>query len=614
MNTKYFYILLFLASSSFCEIVDFSKKICPDKECIDLANDLKDEGKLDEAIWYYKFALDINPDNVNANFALAFESYKKRDYENAFEYFKKLSEIKPNDPSVLYNFGYLLFHKKFMIPEAIDMFERYVNLQPNDMRAREFLCDAYLKAGMFAAAFAERRMLNERDIALGRKKGISNMWEGEHLNGKTILIKDDIGIGDLFLWVRYAKLFKQQGANVIVQVRKHLLPILSKCKYINKLLPRGERIPYFDYQAGVGQLHHRINQSIDDIYRYGAGIPYIYPDEKLVKKWEEKISAEKRFKVGICWAARPYINSRTGKEIINPRSMLLKYFYPLSKIEGISLYSLQQRNGAEQLKTVPKDFDIHIFDYDFDKTHGSFMDTAAVMKNLDLVITVDTSIAHLAGAMGVSVWVVLPFVSDWRWLLGRSDSPWYPTMRLFRQQSPDGWKFAIDEVVIELRKILKLEEKWIKSNWSISEDLFNYIRRILPEGRTILELGSGWGTGQLSKFYTVYSIEHDKRWLDKYDSNYIYASIKNRWYDAEILRKELPKKYDLILVDGPTGGIGRGGFYQNLDLFNTDVVMIFDDVHRQEEYDLMVTVATELNKKFTVSDQDKYGRKFGVVI
>ena len=139
--------------------------------------------------------------------------------------------------------------------------------------------------------------------------------------------------------------------------------------------------------------------------------------------------------------------------------------------------------------------------------------------------------------------------------------------------------------------------------WSISKQLFDHICTILPEGSTILELGSGWASGEFSKHYTVYSIEHDRYWLGKYDTNYIYAPIKNRWYDSNVLKKSLPVHYDLILVDGPPELIGREGFYTFLNLFDTSAIIIFDDIHRKKDRDLMIAVAQKLERPYKV-----YGR------
>lgn len=148
--------------------------------------------------------------------------------------------------------------------------------------------------------------------------------------------------------------------------------------------------------------------------------------------------------------------------------------------------------------------------------------------------------------------------------------------------------------------------------WSIDEELFDFIRSILPEGKTMLELGSGWSSQKFSEHYTVYSIEHNEKWVGKYNTHYIYAPIKNGWYDISILSKKLPKNYDLILIDGPTGDIGRGGFYLHLDLFNTNTIMIFDDVNRKPEYELMVLVSEKLNRPFNVY-QSSEKKQFGVI-
>lgn len=150
------------------------------------------------------------------------------------------------------------------------------------------------------------------------------------------------------------------------------------------------------------------------------------------------------------------------------------------------------------------------------------------------------------------------------------------------------------------------------SVWSISKKLYGTIVSLLPEGSTILELGSGWGTGELAKKYTMYSIENDANWLNKYNSHYIYAPIVNGWYDVAVLEQELPEQYDLILIDGPLGLIGRSKFFDNLALFNTNVPMIFDDVHRKPEFDLLVKVSTFLNRPFQiVTDKNK---QFGLIL
>lgn len=152
--------------------------------------------------------------------------------------------------------------------------------------------------------------------------------------------------------------------------------------------------------------------------------------------------------------------------------------------------------------------------------------------------------------------------------------------------------------------------------WSISLELFQYIRTKLQPGNTILELGSGQATEELAKFYTMYSIEHNVEWLNKYKTNYIYAPIQHysnyNWYDTKAIKQQMPIHYDLILIDGPPGNIGRIGFFYNLELFKTNVPIIFDDVNRLPEYDLLKEVATALNKPYRIY-KCADGKAFGVI-
>lgn len=149
--------------------------------------------------------------------------------------------------------------------------------------------------------------------------------------------------------------------------------------------------------------------------------------------------------------------------------------------------------------------------------------------------------------------------------------------------------------------------------WAVSKELFDFIRSVLPAGKTLLELGSGWGSGQFSNYYTVYSVEHDRRWLDKYNTHYIYAPIKGKWYDVNILQEKLPQTYDLILVDGPPAFVGRQGFCTHLDLFDADLPIVFDDVHRKAEYNLMIQVGKKLQRDVVIFNLGPRKKKFGII-
>ena len=443
--------LLFFSSP----ILLFSKELAfkSGSDYLSIAREMKQKGDMEKAIDYYKMALEVNPDNLIASRDLAFIYYRQKRYDESLDYFQKVLSLSKDNIAVLSNIGHILFRKKCMIGKAVEIYKKIVELDPKNMRAHGMLCDGYLKLGEFEKAFEKRKFLDKSGVD-HEVNQMEKVWQGEDLNGKTILIHDNIGIGDMFLWIRYASMFKERGAKVIVQVRKFLIPILASCSSIDQLISKEDIVPYFDFQAGVGQLHHRINKTIDDIYKFGFNIPYLKANQKLVQAWSYILGSDKNFKIGLCWDASQYFNRSTGEKVVNPRSMPLSEFYPLSKLKNVTLYSLQKANGIEQLNDLPSDFVVNTLGDDFDKKYGAFMDTAAVMKNLDLVITIDTSVAHLAGALGIPVWLVVPYVSDWRWFLNKQDSPWYPTMKIFRQKKLDDWGSAVIDIVSQFSGLI----------------------------------------------------------------------------------------------------------------------------------------------------------------
>jgi hypothetical protein len=183
-----------------------------------------------------------------------------------------------------------------------------------------------------------------------------------------------------------------------------------------------------------------------------ADVPYLFADAKLVEQWRQEMLSYSGFKIGIAWQCNPKEDQRRDRGA--RRSLPLAELAPLGRQAGVSLFSLQRGAGTEQLPQAASLFPVSDLGSWIDEGCGAFIATAAVMKSLDLVITCDTAIAHLAGALGVPVWVALPFASDWRWLLHRHDSPWYPTMRLFRQSEPADWTPVFERITGEVRKLL----------------------------------------------------------------------------------------------------------------------------------------------------------------
>jgi len=422
--------------------------VCSDKDYINLAKSLKNNNLITEAIKIYKKALKINPNNSSAHWDLAMEFFKLCNYQASLKHFISLADLDSNNPYVYFNIGYNFF-KLGQLKKAEEFFLKFLTLEPNSKDPYRFLGYIHVANGNFKKGYDfYNTFYKESDIK--QKK----LWNGSDVSGKTIYIWDNVGMGDVFCFIQYARKLKENGATVILGVRESLIPIMSSCPYVDKIIPRFCEVPECDLIIDVNRLT-RMSYQAGFSVPCGYVEPYLFADKVLVKKYKKLMSQDKGFKLGICWDAYAYKNKMTGKKTINERSIPLHHFYFLSKLEGISLYSLQRVNGTEQLNYMPKDFKIHIFDETFDKSHGSFSDTAAVMKNLDLVITADTSIANLAGALGVNVWVLLPFAADWRWQIDKTYTDWYTTMCLFRQDKPGNWEYVINKVYFKLCSILK---------------------------------------------------------------------------------------------------------------------------------------------------------------
>ncbi len=240
-------------------------------------------------------------------------------------------------------------------------------------------------------------------------------------------------MGDAIQFIRYASRVKQAGARVLAECQKPLVRLLSGCRGVDELIGRGEDLPPFDVHAPLLNLPGIFRTSLETI---PADVPYVFADQELVEHRRQELGGIAAFKIGIAWrGSSTHKNDRA-------RSIPLSCFEPLAGLPGIHLVSLQKGAGAEELQEARGHFPVT----ELGSRLEDFLDTAAVLKNLDLLIACDTAVAHLAGALGVPVWVALPFVPDWRWLLDRDDSPWYPTMRLFRQKKLGDWAGVFEPI------------------------------------------------------------------------------------------------------------------------------------------------------------------------
>lgn len=264
-------------------------------------------------------------------------------------------------------------------------------------------------------------------------------WDGSRLEGRSILLHAGQGLGDTLQFVRYVPMVKQLGGRVFIACHRELLPILRAFPGVEGVIGQGDAIPITDYHAPLMSLPAILGTTLATV---PAEVPYLSVDTTLVEHWRQSILALDGTKVGICWQG----NQNNAQD--HERSFHLSAFAPLASLPGVTLVSLQKGPGVEQLEGAL--FPIVNFGERLDAS-DSFLDTASIMQSLDLVISADTAPAHLAGALGRPVWVPLPFAPDWRWIMGRNDSPWYPTMKLFRQKTAGDWSPVFQRIAAELR-------------------------------------------------------------------------------------------------------------------------------------------------------------------
>jgi len=265
-------------------------------------------------------------------------------------------------------------------------------------------------------------------------------WRGEDLKGRSIVVYAEQGLGDTIQFVRFLPKLADMGAKVTFLCHPSLMRLFGvfadRLEIVATVLPEQN----FDFQCALMSVAERLQIDRDHL---PGPTPYLFAEPELVALWREKIGGD-GFKIGIAWQGNP-------KGLIDKgRSVPLAMFEPLAHLDGVRLISLQKTHGLDQLSRLPSGMNVETLE-SFDEGPDGFLDTAAVMENLDLVVSSDTATPHLAGALNRPCWVALKQVPDWRWMMGRSDSPWYPSMRLFRQQAAGDWAGVFAEITQALR-------------------------------------------------------------------------------------------------------------------------------------------------------------------
>ena len=404
---------------------------------------LQEQGRLEEAGAHYREALAINPDYAEAHLNLGNTLRELGNLNGAIERYRTALRLKPDLAEAHMSLG-VAFQELGRLNEAIAQYRMAISFKPELSESHRNLALALLLSGNFTEGLKEYEWRWEAKEGKAQKRNFPQpIWNGEEISGRAILLYAEQGVGDTIQFIRYAPLVAKRGARVIVECHANLKSLLESVRGgVMSVVARGEPLPPFDVYVSLLSLPWILDTTIETI---PAQVPYITANPAAVTAWRSRLESDKgRFKVGLAWAGRSdHKNDRN-------RSCALDLFEPLAKLPDVTFYSLQKGEAAKQAANPPGGMVLK----DFTPDLNDFADTAALMTHLDLIIAVDTAVVHLAGAMGKPAWTVLPFSPDWRWMLERNDTPWYPTMRLFRQPCPGDWPGVFARVAEELQKLV----------------------------------------------------------------------------------------------------------------------------------------------------------------
>lgn len=397
--------------------------------------------RFEDAIQSYDRAIELAPKFSDAfcNRGICFHQLER--VEKGFADFNKAIELNPDNVNAFSNRG--LSYRHFGQFDAAEKdFNQALSIKPDDGSTLFNRALLYLLTGDFERGWAEYEWRWKKS----RRRHFSNskVWKGEPLSGKIIFIYGEQGFGDFIQFIRYLPLLQKMGARVILECKTALARLMVHFKGYDRLQLQtddsaGQIKERFDYHLPIMSLPRLFKTTLDTI---PSQAPYLKADKELTRIWQNRIKKRKALGVGIVWAGNP---SHKGDR---RRSVSLSRFAPLKEMNEVNLYSLQKDTHELWTDENPET----IFAFDFGKELSDFADTAAIINNLDLIISVDTSVAHLAGALGKETWVLLPFSPDWRWLTNRDDSPWYPTMKLFRQPALGDWDHVFKAVTEALKQ------------------------------------------------------------------------------------------------------------------------------------------------------------------
>lgn len=438
-----------------------------------LGNVLGQLGKEAAALECYRAAVAAQPDFALGHHSLSGALQERGDFAAAIRHCRRAVELDPNYAEAHNSLGFLLAQGGQII-SAMQCYQRALALKPDFAKAHNNLGVAYFNEGQAVAARAcyERALAADPDYAPAHlNRGLVDLllgdfvngwrdyewrwkingvpapragldrpfWRGEPLDSRRILLSGEQGLGDALQFVRYAPMVAARGGRVLLQVKPALRRLLATVPAVDSVSTIDEPLPPFDVHCPLLSLPLAFGTELATV---PAAVPYVFADPAAAAAWRDRLGAA-AVRVGLVWAGS------TGHNRDARRSLDLAALAPLAAVPGISFVSLQKGPPASQAAHPPAGMQL----LDAASELDDLADTAAAIAAMDLVITVDTAAAHLAGALGKPVWILLAYAPDFRWLLGREDSPWYPTARLFRQASADAWGPVVARLAGELGRL-----------------------------------------------------------------------------------------------------------------------------------------------------------------
>jgi Flp pilus assembly protein TadD len=395
-----------------------------------LGDVLRRLGRVEEALPLLEKAVGLVPEywKAHSDLALALcEADRLLEAASALEKASllHLPDVTGRDATVACNLGVV---RRFQgrLYDAIRLLAESIRLAPEFGEAHLNRAFALLEAGRFEEGWHEYEWRPK--LALSPHRPLeAHLQTGLPLEGKTVLVHEEQGLGDLIQFVRYAVPLEAMGARVVVACGEAAHPLIRNARGVADVVPADDTLSLFDLNVHLLSLP-RILPPVS------LEVPYLHVEPERVAAWQERLAGEKRLRVGLVWGGNP------GNSYDRRRSIPLMRFAPLVSNPRAAFYALQRGPRMQELDQLDADLTIVNLEEDCD----GIMDTAAAMMALDLVISADSMPAHLAGALGKPVWVLLPFAPDWRWMLARGDTAWYPSMRLFRQRRPGEWEGVIE--------------------------------------------------------------------------------------------------------------------------------------------------------------------------